>query len=471
MTDGDSKYKLVYADWITMHGMTVPLANGKPRVISEWIKNWCKVNQPTCDYRYFRLQELEGFFYQKDSGFFFRNTNFLYYFRKHYGDSNVIDIDAIDPSSGNVYLFPIEIEGSNVDYISLGKDFVLEGVNYTFDFKECIPDKLLEYMKAGVVKIVIACLTEPTVCDYTIPRTVKYFSDLGIDESAICFLQGNVRLDYYTRGLGGAKLGAGHGTLQQQAEIANRYPIHASSLGYYCDIVKPEDLDPAKRRQYKFLSWNRTMNRAHRVALCHLAMKHNLLEGSLFSFLQSLPQFPAEELQTLIHVPREEADVIIEQITNLMPYEIDTHHLNDQARESFQTNENNKKEVYANSYIHIVNETQFNSHSSAFLSEKTFRPIVNLQPFIIIGNHHSLEELRRLGFKTFHPFIDETYDTLEDPKERWDALVPQILRFASMSLEEVHEWYYSVQDILLHNHRHFMTLSDFNPLEDFFSTF
>jgi len=40
-----------------------------------------------------------------------------------------------------------------------------------------------------------------------------------------------------------------------------------------------------------------------------------------------------------------------------------------------------------------------------------------------------------------------------------------------MSMEEVHNWYYSVQDILIHNHRHFMTLSDFNPLEDFFSTF
>jgi hypothetical protein len=448
----------------------VPLANGKPRVIVEWIKNWCIANQSSCDPRYFRLIELEGFFYQANSGFLYRHTNFLHYFKKHYGDNNLIDIDSIDPSSDNIYLFPIEIEGSNVNYISEGKDFELEGVSYTFDFKECIPDKLLEYMKQGIVKIVIANLTEPTVCDYTIPRTVKYFSDLGIDEFDVCFVQGNVRLDYYTRNLGRARLSTGHGTLHQQVEIAKKYPIQASSLGYYCDIVREQDLDPTRIRPYKFLSWNRTMNRAHRVALCHLAMKHNLLEGSLFSFLQGMPQFPEEELQTLIYVPNAEAKIIIEQINNLIPYQIDTHHLTDNAREGFQTNENNKKEVYADSYIHIVNETQFNSHSSAFLSEKTFRPIVNLQPFIIIGNHHSLEELRRLGFKTFHPFIDETYDTLEDPKERWDAVVPQILRFAEMSMEQVHEWYYSVQDILIHNHRHFMTLGDFNPLENFLST-
>ena len=133
--------------------------------------------------------------------------------------------------------------------------------------------------------------------------------------------------------------------------------------------------------------------------------------------------------------------------------------------------------LFASSYFSLIPETYFfensflNEDDSIFFSEKTYNAINLKHPFIMMNRPHSLEKLTELGYKTFHPYIDETYDTLEDPKERWDALVPQILRFAAMSMEEVHNWYYSVQDILIHNHRHFMTLSDFNPLEDFFSTF
>jgi hypothetical protein len=152
----------------------------------------------------------------------------------------------------------------------------------------------------------------------------------------------------------------------------------------------------------------------------------------------------------------------------MIPYEIDTQDLTPDGKQGFQTNENNKKEIYADSYLHITSETCFDSHGSPFMSEKTFRPILNLQPFIYVGNYKALEELRKLGFKTFDGFIDESYDLEPDPKKRFDMITNEILRFAKMPMEELHSWYYSLKDILIYNQQHFLTFNTLNPLHTLF---
>ena len=38
---------------------------------------------------------------------------------------------------------------------------------------------------------------------------------------------------------------------------------------------------------------------------------------------------------------------------------------------------------------------------ATYLTEKTFKPILNMQPFVIVGNAYSLKMLKQLGYKTF----------------------------------------------------------------------
>ena len=64
--------------------------------------------------------------------------------------------------------------------------------------------------------------------------------------------------------------------------------------------------------------------------------------------------------------------------------------------------------------------------------------------------------MRRLGYKTFHPYIDESYDTITHPRKRLDAISKEIERLSSMSLEKLHEWYYSMEDILIYNNQKFL---------------
>ena len=61
----------------------------------------------------------------------------------------------------------------------------------------------------------------------------------------------------------------------------------------------------------------------------------------------------------------------------------------------------------------MVTETVYRGKKN-HLTEKTFKPIVMQQPFIIQSCKGSLEYLRRYGFKTFADFWDESYDEADD---------------------------------------------------------
>lgn len=114
-------------------------------------------------------------------------------------------------------------------------------------------------------------------------------------------------------------------------------------------------------------------------------------------------------------------------------------------------------DMYRNSWVSLVAEASYFEHEgSVFVSEKTFKPIACKQPFIILGSRHTLKFLRKLGYRTFHPFIDESYDDLEDT-ERFHAIVNAIKQI--QSIEDKAAWYESMQEILEHNHQLFLSIS------------
>jgi hypothetical protein len=119
------------------------------------------------------------------------------------------------------------------------------------------------------------------------------------------------------------------------------------------------------------------------------------------------------------------------------------------------------KEPYLDSYIHITSETTF-FEIGGYFSEKTWKPIGHLQPFIFMGPAYGLEELKKLGFKTFSPFIDESYDLEMDPERRFKMIISEIYRLSQLSIEEIHDWYNSIyKDILLYNQKLLFNNSDY----------
>jgi hypothetical protein len=109
------------------------------------------------------------------------------------------------------------------------------------------------------------------------------------------------------------------------------------------------------------------------------------------------------------------------------------------------------RDVYLDSWVSVISEASFgDSDGTVFLSEKIFKPISCLHPFIVAGNRHSLLKLKQMGYKTFDGFIDESYDDLPT-FERLTAIVEAVKKINQ--IDDKLSWYKLMEDILLHNYR------------------
>lgn len=463
-----SKYKLVYTDWLDLPSGKSPIANGlHPRIVS-WMKDYVKENpQVVPDSKYGRVYELESTYQTPDSGVVFHHVNVFYYFKIFHGIENMISVDQINPNDDCIYFLPYELEGSNVDFISKNFNFKFNEETIEYNYADSLSPEILGLLQSGKVKILLANLTEFSWSKDTLQSFDKTYTKLGIDTGNVNWLMGNSRLDYS----GNIVQTSTHASLQQQAEIAGRYPIERSSLGYLCDYPRIEELNYSIQRPKKFMSWNRAMNRPHRMGIAYLALKYDILKDGIFSFIHS-PERGFDNLRSLLTNEKDwDTNIYAKSIIDMLPYEVDTQDLTEEGKMGFQSNENNKKEFYLDAYLHLTSETQFDQFGTPFMSEKTFRPILNLQPFIYFGNYRGLEELHRLGFKTFDGFIDESYDQEPVPAKRFAMIEKELKKFVEMSKEELHSWYYSLMNILIHNQQHFLTFKDYDPLKELFDRY
>jgi hypothetical protein len=109
------------------------------------------------------------------------------------------------------------------------------------------------------------------------------------------------------------------------------------------------------------------------------------------------------------------------------------------------------KEIYNQSLISIVSETNF-YEETGYLSEKIWKPIAHGHPFILVGPNSSLKSLRDdFGFKTFSPFIDESYDDEKDPHIRMEMIKSEIKRLNNYTLDELKQIVKQLKPVLLHN--------------------
>ncbi len=89
---------------------------------------------------------------------------------------------------------------------------------------------------------------------------------------------------------------------------------------------------------------------------------------------------------------------------------------------------------YAQTAIEIVLETLFDDQRQ-HLTEKALRPIACGRPFMLAATANSLQYLRDYGFETFDGLIDESYDTVADPKLRLQMIVKEMKRLSSLDAD------------------------------------
>jgi hypothetical protein len=92
---------------------------------------------------------------------------------------------------------------------------------------------------------------------------------------------------------------------------------------------------------------------------------------------------------------------------------------------------------FAHTNCSIILETVYDQR--IHLTEKTLRPLACGHPFMILSGPGALDTIREYGFKTFQPYINESYDQEQGPMKRMDMVLKEMSRINNAS-EKYQQW-------------------------------
>lgn len=310
-----------------------------------------------------------------------------------------------------------------------------------------------EQLNTGKAMIVFDNSHETFVED-EVKKIYDILPDLNIDASKI----------YYTTNSSDAV--SAHEALCEQYGWDN--PINVVVLNTFEFVskhyVKTEHDKPYNvgTREKRFLCLNRNPH-WHRTCLLGLLLERGLVDQAYYSFYDD--EYCVSEISdTCIkcRVSEETANIVLDNIRkhhHLLPLKL--------TLDEYGSNPNGlypeDAALFDNSYFSLITETYFftdvplNDLNTVFLTEKTYNAIMMKHPFIIAGMPNSLDHLQRNGYKTFHPYIDESYDTVTNDAERLELIVAEVERLCNLSDEELATWQENIKDIVEHNYQVLMT--------------
>lgn len=91
---------------------------------------------------------------------------------------------------------------------------------------------------------------------------------------------------------------------------------------------------------------------------------------------------------------------------------------------------------FAHTNCSVVLETVYDR---IHLTEKTLRPLACGHPFLLLNGAGALEKIREYGFKTFQPYINESYDKEPNPNKRMQMVLNEMRRINSAT-EKYQRW-------------------------------
>ena len=218
--------------------------------------------------------------------------------------------------------------------------------------------------------------------------------------------------------------------------------------GYDRAFLIPRARD--RRPTRTFMSPNRIVagKRDHRVLFLYNIFKNNLQDNHI-----SAPRYCQYEHVDIASIAQKYTDVYpdIEQVLNSanLPRLFDNE--SEQLMSSY--NLTNFKEA-ADSLIYVPTETVYFGRRT-HLTEKTFKAIALEMPFVLVAPAHSLEYLRSYGFKTFAPYIDESYDSIENDIDRLETVTQLLTDIQARSAAARQELWNNLLPIVEYNYRHF----------------
>ena len=417
----NKKINLVY-EWIGPKG---PISNNRIPTIIDLIDRQIDVSSPEIRYDF----HLVPHFHNR-----FKNVNIV-------PASNLPD---------DVFLY--ELNFGNYHY----RDLL-----HAFHFNDGILDQnsisplVIERIKNKTAYILITLLFEGYLSDKFLSSMQEYFRHKNIPLTQIVYV---------------TNCGNGKDVYENYCQRHNIVPeMHMEYLPVFrvdkTDIENAlvkyslEGYTPGPKEK-TFLCFNRRYS-DHRLLFFMMTVKKNLVDKFYMSMAASQPESDRTfktNAEYLIY-RHNTYGITTEDIDNcnfLLPLVLDNDNFNQYPME---TAVDPVEKFYKNSLINIINETYF-FNNIIHITEKTYKPIAFLQPFILLGAAGSLQHIKDMGFKTFGEFWDESYDTEIDDPIRFTKIVNIVEEISNWSEQKKIDFSYKIKGILEYNLNRLNTMNN-----------
>ena len=94
--------------------------------------------------------------------------------------------------------------------------------------------------------------------------------------------------------------------------------------------------------------------------------------------------------------------------------------------------------AYTRACLNIITETT-SRNDTPQLTEKSFKPILAGQFFVMIGSRGLVQYMRDIGFDVFDDIVNHSYDNIEDDRERIAAVMKELDSLHEVDLFKLHK--------------------------------
>jgi len=417
----NKKINLVY-EWIGPKG---PISNNRIPTIVDLIDRQIDVSSPEIRYDFHLIPH----FYSR-----FKNVNIV-------PASNLPD---------DVFLY--ELNFGNYHY----RDLL-----HAFHFNDGLLDQnsinplVIERIKNKTAYILITLLFEGYLSDKFLSAMQEYFKHKNIPLTQIVYV---------------TNCGNGKDVYENYCQRHNIVPeIHMEYLPVFrvdkTDIANAlvkyslEGYTPGPKEK-TFLCFNRRYS-DHRLLFFMMTVKRNLIDKFYMSMAASQPEADRTfktnaEYLIYRHNTYGLTTEDIDSCNSLLPLVLDNDNF---SRYPMETAVDPVEKFYKNSLINIINETYF-FNNIIHITEKTYKPIAFLQPFILLSAAGSLQHIKDMGFKTFGEFWDESYDIEINDPIRFTKIVNIVEEISNWPEQKKIDFSYKVKGILEYNLTRLNTMND-----------
>jgi Fe-S cluster biosynthesis and repair protein YggX len=339
---------------------------------------------------------------------------------------DLVDLKLLDDiPAGQKYIYHISVHRTT---------FFRLNTNFGFDF---ISPRVIQDVKNKIAKIVIlfpyegntGILTTHLFLNNGALMVDEWCKKAGLDKTQVYFIHGNLLADSFD------SIVTNYTSVAVDAFstwVPNRY------MSGELTVPKFQPVDDKNL----YLCYNRNV-RIHRRFLLSMLMHHGVFNRGLISCgdTQGGEQRFSYELSNynqsyLIPAAKE--------VCKLAPIELDQNlKINNPASDIHEIH-------YNNTFISLISETQF-EEGILFRSEKIYKTLAVGHPFIVFSCSGFLKSLKELGFKTFDPWIDESYDNEPDWITRLNMITNEIKKLSLYNIDKLHEIRDEMQEVLIHN--------------------